>query len=76
MNKNKTHFFTLIIITCVVVVMVMGIMLSIPEGEEGEEECKEGDEGHSGFEAFTLTIDAPTEVPDDYKFDYKVIVRD
>lgn len=76
MNKNKTQFFTLIIIACVVLVVAMGIILSIPEGEEGEEECEEGDEGHGDFEAFSLTIDAPTEVPDDYEFDYKVIVRD
>jgi hypothetical protein len=76
MNENKPQLFTLIITAFVIVVIVMAIILSIPEGEEGEEECEEGDEGHSGFEAFTLIIDAPTEVPDDYEFDYKIIVRD
>jgi hypothetical protein len=30
---------------------------------------------HSGFEAFTLTPDAPSEVPMNYSFEYKIIVR-
>ncbi|UCE37570.1 MAG: hypothetical protein JSW00_19305 [Thermoplasmata archaeon] len=76
MKKNQNKFYTVIITVLVVHVIAMGILLAIPEGEKGEEECEEGDEGHEDFEAFTLTIDAPSEVPDNYEFEYKVIVRD
>lgn len=76
MKKNQTQFFALIIIIVIILVLSMGFFLLISSVEKGEEECEEGDEGHKGFEAFTLTIDAPSEVPDNYEFDYKVIVRD
>jgi uncharacterized membrane protein len=33
------------------------------------------EECHSEFDAFIVTIDAPSEVPENYDFEYKVIVR-
>lgn len=76
MKKNQTQFFTLIITIVIIIILAMSLLLFISQDEEGEEECDAGDEGHKGFEAFTLTTDAPSEVPDNYEFDYKVIVRD
>jgi hypothetical protein len=42
---------------------------SAPLDNDDCEEC------HSEFNAFTVTIDAPSEVPENYDFEYKVIVR-
>lgn len=43
---------------------------SMYQSQEGEcEEC------HSEFEAFRITPDGPREVPEDYAFEYRVIIR-
>ncbi len=76
MKKSQNLLSAVIITVMIIFVLCIDIFLIISRDQEGEEECKEGEEGHGGFEAFTLTIDAPSEVPNDYEFDYKIIVRD
>lgn len=68
MNRIPVPFFSIIIALLVVMVPLPGTHDSLFAQEEGCESC------HSGFRAFTMTVDAPTEVPQDYDFDYNVLV--
>jgi hypothetical protein len=56
-------------IGCVIVVPLVGFSSTVSEIDSECEEC------HSEFEAFEVIIDAPSEVPRDYDFEFRVIVR-
>lgn len=68
---KKKYCLALTITFIFLIILIPPMSFSIPlSNTNGEcEEC------HSDFEAFTLTIDAPKEVPVNYDFDYKVIVK-
>lgn len=68
MNRSLTLFFSIIIIAVAVLIPLPGTWVTIIAQEEGCESC------HSEFKACTMTIDAPQEVPENYDFEYKVIV--
>lgn len=54
-----------------IVVLMPPLSFSAPLSKSNGE-CEDC---HSDFEAFIITIDAPKEVPENYDFDYKVIVK-
>jgi hypothetical protein len=68
---KRIHALILTIAIIILVVMMPPFGFSYPlSNTNGEcEEC------HSEFEAFAVIIDAPREVPEDYDFEYKIIVR-
>jgi hypothetical protein len=68
MNRILALFLSIIIIVVVVLIPLPEASLTIFAQEEGCESC------HSSFKAFTMTLDAPKEVPESYDFEYKVIV--
>ncbi|UCE35982.1 MAG: ferric reductase-like transmembrane domain-containing protein [Thermoplasmata archaeon] len=69
MKRRHALVFGAILILCAFIISPAGISNPISYGDDGCEDC------HSEFKAFTVTIDAPKEVPDNYDFEYKVIVR-
>ena len=68
MNRILAPFLSIIVIVVVVFFPLPDISDTIIAQEEGCVSC------HSGFKAFTMTIDAPQEVPEKYDFEFKVIV--
>jgi hypothetical protein len=68
----KRAFKLTIVVTFIILVLVMppySFSEPVPSTLQGCEEC------HSEFEAFSVIIDAPKEVPENHEFDYKVIVK-
>jgi hypothetical protein len=69
MKRAHTLIIIFIIMICGIVIPPAGFSTTTSELDQECEEC------HSEFEAFEIIIDAPTEVPRNFEFDYKVIVR-
>lgn len=68
---KRIHTLILVIAFIILVVLMPPIGFSSPISS-ADQECEEC---HSEFEAFKVIIDAPQEVPEEYDFEYKVIVR-
>jgi hypothetical protein len=68
MNRILGLFLSIILIVVVVLIPLPETSNTIFAQEEGCVSC------HSSFKAFTMTLDAPREVPENYDFEYKVIV--
>ena len=68
MNRILALFLSIIVIVVVVLIPLPETLVIINAQEEGCKSC------HSSFKAFTMTLDAPKEVPESYDFEYKVIV--
>jgi uncharacterized protein affecting Mg2+/Co2+ transport len=69
MKRTQALFFAIALLTMGLLLPPVGFSQTTNNLDDGCEEC------HSEFEAFSVIIDAPQEVPSDYEFDYKVIVR-
>ncbi len=68
MRRFQAIFFASILLITGLIIPPFDIS-SYPLDNDDCEEC------HSGFSAFTVTVDAPSEVPESYDFEYKVIVK-
>ncbi|UCF08948.1 MAG: hypothetical protein JSW28_04475 [Thermoplasmata archaeon] len=68
MNRAYTVLISSILIITVMLIPPIGNSNSLSQ-ENGCEEC------HSNFKAFAVILDAPEEVPVDYGFEYKVVVK-
>ncbi|UCG70875.1 MAG: ferric reductase-like transmembrane domain-containing protein [Thermoplasmata archaeon] len=68
---KRNHIFILSVALIVFVVLIPPGSFSAPFSQT-QQECEEC---HSEFEAFRVIIDSPREVPEDYEFEYRVIVR-
>ncbi|UCE73279.1 MAG: hypothetical protein JSV56_09620, partial [Methanomassiliicoccales archaeon] len=69
MKKSYTLIISATIIVVAVLMPPASFSYPLSDTEGDCEEC------HSDFKAFTLTVDSPSEVPEDYDFEFKVIVR-
>ncbi|MEE9151884.1 MAG: hypothetical protein V3U20_08655 [Thermoplasmata archaeon] len=69
MKRIHTLILTTVIIIIVVLAPPASFSYPLSSNNQVCEEC------HSDFEAFSITIDAPSEVPEDYDFEFRVIVR-
>lgn len=69
MKRIHTAIFTILLILGIMFMPTISVPAPFSNQDEGCEDC------HSEFNAFTLTVDAPSEVPEDYEFEFKVIVR-
>jgi hypothetical protein len=69
MKNSKILIASILIIILVLFMPTPSISYPFSNIDQECEEC------HSDFEAFELIIDAPSEVPEDYEFDFKVIVK-
>lgn len=68
---KRIHIFILSTALIIFVVLIPPASFSAPFSNT-QQECEEC---HSEFEAFRVIIDSPKEVPEDYDFEYRVIVR-
>ena len=65
MNRILALFLSITVIAVVVLIPLPETSVIINAQEEGCVSC------HSSFKAFTMTIDAPKEVPENYDFEFK-----
>jgi hypothetical protein len=69
MKRTWALFFAVALFTIGILIPPLGFSQSPLAIDQECEEC------HSEFEPFIVVIDAPSEVPNGFDFDYKVIVR-